>query len=72
MAYLPELNESRDTCICQADGKEGIYVAEIDLKQLRNYREKEVHGNAFRQPIKYGLLFDTKIDPPFLRDHYRG
>ena len=71
MAYLPELDESRDTCILQADGKEGIYIAELDLAQLRDYRENEVHGNAYRRPQKYGLLTDTKIDKPFIREDYR-
>ena len=71
IAYLPELDHSRDTCILQADGKEGIYIAELDLEQLRNYRENEVHGNAYRHPKKYGLLIDTKINNPFIRDDYR-
>ena len=71
VAYLPELNGSRDTCILQADGTEGIYLAELDLEQLRRYRESEVHGNAFRRPQKYGLLLDTKIEPPFIRSSYR-
>lgn len=71
VAYLPELDSSRDTCILQADGKEGIYIAELDLEQLRNYREKEVHGNAYRHPQKYELLIDTKIDKPFIRNDYR-
>lgn len=71
VAYLPELDRSRDICILQADGQEGIYIAELDLKQLRNYRKREVHGNAYRHPKKYGLLTDTKIDEPFIRSGYR-
>jgi predicted amidohydrolase len=71
VAYLPELPGSRDTCILQADQKEGIYMAKLDLEQLRSYREREVHGNAYRHPKKYGLLVDTKIDPPFIRKNYR-
>lgn len=71
VAYLPELSGSRDTCILQADGKEGIYIAQLDLEQLRNYREKEVHGNAYRHPQKYGIILETKIDKPFVRDSYR-
>lgn len=71
VAYLPELDGSRDTCILQADGKEGIYLAELDLEQLRSYRETEVHGNAYRHPKKYDLLIDTKIDNPFIRSDYR-
>lgn len=71
VAYLPELAGSRDTCILQADGKEGIYIAELDLEQLRNYRANEVHGNAYRHPKKYGLLTDTRIEQPFIRPDYR-
>lgn len=71
VAYLPELPESRDTCILQADGKEGIYLVELNLEQLRNYRKREVHGNAYRHPKKYGLLTDTKISEPFVRNDYR-
>lgn len=71
VVYLPEMDGSRDTCILQADGKEGIYIAELDLEQLRYYRENEVHGNAYRHPKKYGLLVDTKIDKPFVRNDYR-
>ena len=67
VAYLPELEGSRDMCILQADGAEEIYLAELDLEQLRSYRESEVHGNAFRRPQKYGLLLDEKIEPPFVR-----
>lgn len=67
VAYLPELDGSRDMCMLQADGTEGIYLAELDLEQLRRYRESEVHGNAFRRPQKYGLLLDPKIEPPFIR-----
>ena len=62
---------SRDTCILQAGGEEGIYLASLNLEQLRRYREQEVHGNAYRHPKKYGLLVDTKIDHPFVRDDYR-
>ena len=71
VAYLPELPNSRDTCILQADGKEGIYLAELNLEQLRNYRKREVHGNAYRHSNMYGLMTDTKIEEPFVRKGYR-
>lgn len=71
MVYVPWLEDSRDTCILQVDGQEGIFAAELDLEQLRSYREAEAHGNAFRHPKKYGLLVDTKIEPPFVREDYR-
>lgn len=71
VAYLPELDGSRDMCILQADGAEGIYLAELNLEQLRRYRESEVHGNAFRRPHKYGLLICEKIEAPFIRSKHR-
>ncbi len=71
VAYLPASEGSRDTCILQADGREGIYIAELDIEQLRKYRENEVHGNAYRHPKKYGILIDDKIDKPFVRPDYR-
>ncbi len=71
VAYLPELKGSRDTCVLQAGGPEGIYLAELDLEQLRRYRESEVHGNAFRRPKKYGLLLDETVEPPFVRGSRR-
>ena len=71
VAYLPELEGSRDTCILQAGGTEGIYVAELKLEQLRRYRETEALGNAYRHPKKYGLLTETDIRPPFVRGDYR-
>ncbi len=72
VAYLPELEGSRDMCVLRAGEGEGIYVAELDLEQLRAYRGREVHGNAYRRPEMYGLLLDRKIDPPFLRENRRG
>lgn len=71
VAYLPDSDGSRDTCILQADWQEGIYIAGLDLAQLRDYRKNEVHGNAYRNPRKYALLTDTKICEPFVRKDYR-
>lgn len=71
VAYLPELAGSRDTCILEAGEAEGIYIAELDMNMLRNYREREVHGNAYRHPRKYGMLIEDKIEYPFIREDYR-
>lgn len=56
VAYLPDQPGSRDTCILEADEKEGIFLASLDLDRLRRYRAEEVHGNAYRRPEKYGML----------------
>lgn len=71
VAYLPDLEGSRDTCILIADGREGIFIADLDLDMLRTYRNEEVHGNAYRKPKKYGLLTENKINAPFKREDYR-
>lgn len=71
VAYLPDLYESRDTCILEAGEEEGVFLAKLDLEVLRSYREQEVHGNAYRRPQKYGLLLEEKIEKPFVREDYR-
>ena len=59
-------------CVLQAGSEPGIYIAKLDLAQLRAYRKTEVHGNAFRRPKLYTALTDTAIRPPFVREEYRG
>lgn len=71
VAYLPDDSDSRDTCILDAGEKEGIYLAELDLDALRDYRRQEVHGNAYRRPETYGILTDTVIREPFVRPDRR-
>ena len=71
VAYLPGLGGSRGTSILQAGEGEGVYIARLDLEQLRAYRACEAHGNAWRHPKKYGLLVEAKIEAPFIREGYR-
>ena len=71
VAYLPHLDSSRDTCVLETNGEEGIYLAELDLNMIRDYRRREVHGNAFRRVDKYSLLLDPSISEPFIRNNRR-
>lgn len=71
VAYLPELSGSRDTCIVEADGSEGIWIAVFDMDMIRDYRRKEVHGNAYRHPRKYEILCAAEINEPFIRKDHR-
>lgn len=71
VAYLPGLSGSRDTCILEAEEKPGIFVADFDMEMLRDYRRREVHGNAYRRPECYHLLLEEKIEPPFVRSDRR-
>lgn len=61
MAYLPDMEDSRDTCILETGEEEGIFLACLDLDLLREYRRTEVHGNAYRRPELYGLLTEPKL-----------
>ncbi len=74
VAYLPDgpgEDGSRDMCLLRADGSEDVFVAELDLDQLRDYREYEVQGNAYRHPELYGMLCSGAVDPPFVRPNRR-
>ncbi len=72
VAYLPDEPGSRDMCILEAGEEEGIYLAELDVDQLRTYRNREVHGNAYRRPELYGPLLNQEIRPPFVRPNRRN
>ena len=56
VAWLEGEPESRDMCILEAAGGPGIFAADLDLDQLRKYRENEVMGNKYRHPEAYGAL----------------
>lgn len=67
VAYLPDEVVPRDTCLLEAPEAEGLYLAELDLALLREYRRSEVHGNAYRRPELYGKLTDRAVKEPFIR-----
>lgn len=71
MAYRPSDSGSRDTLIVEAGEREGIYLADFPIDEIRNYRNREVHGNAYRHPQKYKLLVSESVEEPFLRKDYR-
>ena len=71
VAYLPDLDGSRDMCILEAGEKEGIYLAEFDMDMIRKYRADEVHGNAYRKPKKYKMIISKEVSEPFIRSDSR-
>lgn len=56
VAWQREEPGSRDMCILEAPSEEGIYMADIDLDLLREYRAREVTGDKYRHPRKYKTL----------------
>lgn len=71
IAYKENISGSRDTLIIEAGEDEGIYFAEMSIGEIRKYRNKEVHGNAYRHPNKYKILTEEKVEYPFIRKDYR-
>ena len=71
IAYKPADSGSRDTLIIEASEREGIYIANFPIDEIREYRSHEVHGNAYRHPQKYKLLVSESIQEPFIRSDYR-
>lgn len=67
IAYRPSDFGSRDTLIIEAGEREGIYIADFYIDEIREYRSSEVHGNAYRHPQKYKLLISESIEEPFIR-----
>ncbi len=73
-------NYNGSSCVYNARGEEllmagqweGLYFADIDLGELRNYRKKTIYGNAFRRPHKYELLDSPEVDEIFKRNNVLG
>lgn len=47
--------------------EEGIFIAEYDLDQLREYRRSEMMGNTFRKVKAYAALLNDEVNEPFIR-----
>ncbi len=58
--------------LLQADQAEGIYLADLDLDEVRAYRAKTIWGNAFRRPHRYALLCSPQVGQPFVRRNADG
>ena len=71
IAYRPQDPGSRDTLIVEADESEGIFIADFPIEEMREYRSREVHGNAYRRPSKYKRLISEEVDAPFVRKDAR-
>lgn len=49
----------RDMCVFEAPEAEGIFIAELDLDQLRRHRTRDVMGDCYRHPEKYGPITEN-------------
>jgi len=65
IAYRPK--DSGDMMIVEAGEAEGVYIASFPMDELRDYRRREIHGNAYRRPEKYHALISEEKAEPFIR-----
>ena len=64
--------DQKGNLIVEAGEREGIYMAEFDLEEIRSYRQSSIWGNAFRRPQRYGPLSSMDVDEVFLRENALG
>jgi predicted amidohydrolase len=58
--------------IIVAGKKEGIYLADLNISEIRKHRARTIWGNAYRRPHKYDLLLSNEVDSVFLRTNDVG
>ena len=70
-AYSPVVYDNKenelDNLLIMAGEEEGIFIAEFDMDRIREYREKEVWGNAYRKVDAYKNLTSSEVNSPFRR-----
>ena len=66
-----EAGHSLDPLIVEAGAEEGVYLAEFDMGAIRDWRKREVWGNAYRKPGRYTLLTSPQVEEPFVRTDAR-
>lgn len=67
VSYLEPDGKPCNPLLVEAGEREGIYMAQFDLNNIRIYRERECWGNAYRRPRCYDLLTSLEVQPPFIR-----
>lgn len=63
-----KVGQTLDTLIVESGATETILVADFDMDRIRQYREREMAGNAMRRPDAYGPLTAREVKYPFIRD----
>lgn len=71
IVYPPGETVSRDTLLVMGGEREGIFIADFPLDEMREYRSIADQANTYRHPQLYGKLTEKDIRPPFIRDRYR-
>ncbi len=54
--WLREETDVRDMCVLEAPEDAGVYIAALNLDQLRRHQRLDVMGDQYRRPETYGAL----------------
>lgn len=60
-----------DNLLVMADDSEGIFIAEFNMVEIREYRKHEVWGNAYRKIKAYHLQNSPEVEFTFRRKEKR-
>lgn len=58
--------------IIVAGEEEGIYLADLNIGEIRKHRARTIWGNAYRRPLKYKQLLSNELDSVFIRSNDVG
>ncbi len=53
------------------DDKEDIKIVQFDMNEIRDYRKREIFGDAYRKPKMYKQLIENEVKVPFIRKDAR-
>jgi len=68
---MREKGKDYNPLVVIANEDEGIWYADFDINKLRQYREKEIWGDAYRKPRLYRKLSEDNLREPFIRKDAR-
>ena len=49
------------------DESESVQIVEFDLNEIRDYRNRENWGDAYRKPLLYNYISEEHVKEPFIR-----
>ena len=57
--YDTDTGAPRDMLVSETGDEEGVFVAELDVDMLREYRNREIGGLRNRRPELYSLIAEN-------------
>ncbi len=64
--------DAKGNKVIVAGEREGVFLAEFDLNEIREHRQNTIWGNAYRRTTKYDILTSNVVDSVFIRKNDVG